>query len=843
MFILSFPYMRLRSLLLLLGIAVVVTQCSTKKNTLINRTYHNLTAHYNGYFYAKESMKEGIVKLEKLHDDNYDNVLSVFKYGDEKKVKNIYPEMDRAIEKASLVIQRHEIKAKPTHKRKKKGKRKKKRKKKKKKGKTENEYKTWIDDSYFLIGQARFYKHDFYAAIETFEYVAKKYKKDPIKYDAMLWMVKSYNELGNFTEAQSIIDLLNDKKNRKNISNKLRAKLTATYADFYIKQKIYPPAIKQLQKSIALTKKKTIRTRYMYILAQIYQRQGDYKRASRYFGEVLKMNPSYDMAFKAKINMAKGVSARNNKEIKKELEKMLRDEKNNEYFDQIYYTLADIVQKEGDIKASIEYLELSVMASISNDHQKGLSFLRLADIYFNKPDYQLSKPYYDSAATFLSQDYPDYLKIVNKKNSLTDIVKYLNIIAYEDSVQRLAAMSSKERDKIIKELIAKVIEEEEQKREEQETESSLLPQQTNQTSRGTTGSIWYFYNPAAISFGYSEFLKKWGIRKLEDNWRRINKRTISPEGLQDFETEDEQEDDPGQITGNLKDVNSYLKNIPLTRIQMQESHNRIIDALYNLGITYKELLLDKKQSAKTFEELLKRYAENKYRLSTCYYLYRLYLSLGNNVRAEYYKNIILNEYPNSDYAKLIRNPGYIKELEAEKNKIERYYKTTYGTYIRGQYELVLSRCGFADSLFPSNALMPKFDYLKALCIGKTRDVAAFETALKKVVKKHPKDEVKTQAEAILAMIAKLNDSFSDTLNTTPGDTMASIYKFNKNAIHYYILVVVNENADINRLKTNVSDYNSKFFRMENLKIENMLFGNEDQLVVIKNYANKENRTL
>ena len=177
------------------------------------------------------------------------------------------------------------------------------------------------------------------------------------------------------------------------------------------------------------------------------------------------------ISFSAQINRAKMFesSASKREEMKKELKKMLADEKNTEYFDQIYYSLANIAQKEGDLKATIEYLMLSASSSISNNRQKGLSFLKLADIYFDKPNYRLAMPYYDSAATFLTDNYTDYDKIVNKKNSLTDIVKYLSIIAYEDSVQNLAGMSKKERNAVVDKIIKKIREEEERKREEQET--------------------------------------------------------------------------------------------------------------------------------------------------------------------------------------------------------------------------------------------------------------------------------------------------------------------------------------------------------------------------------------
>jgi len=41
-------------------------------------------------------------------------------------------------------------------------------------------------------------------------------------------------------------------------------------------------------------------------------------------------------------------------------------------------------------------------------------------------------------------------------------------------------------------------------------------------STGVKGD-WYFYNQTTLSFGVNDFIKKWGNRKLEDNWRRSQK--------------------------------------------------------------------------------------------------------------------------------------------------------------------------------------------------------------------------------------------------------------------------------------------------------------------------------
>ena len=69
----------------------------------------------------------------------------------------------------------------------------------------------------------------------------------------------------------------------------------------------------------------------------------------------------------------------------------------------------------------------------------------------------------------------------------------------------------------------------EKAREKEKQESNRIRQQAvfdnnknsgrgQQFGSNTSGGKWYFYNPATLSFGFSEFQKKWGKRKLEDDW-------------------------------------------------------------------------------------------------------------------------------------------------------------------------------------------------------------------------------------------------------------------------------------------------------------------------------------
>ena len=57
--------------------------------------------------------------------------------------------------------------------------------------------------------------------------------------------------------------------------------------------------------------------------------------------------------------------------------------------------------------------------------------------------------------TVLPTDYPDYDNVLAVRNSLTKLIKNLNIIAFEDSVQKIGKMSKKEQEQYVERLIKK----------------------------------------------------------------------------------------------------------------------------------------------------------------------------------------------------------------------------------------------------------------------------------------------------------------------------------------------------------------------------------------------------
>jgi tetratricopeptide (TPR) repeat protein len=765
-----------------------------------------------------EAIKEGVVKLESSHVDDYSRILPIYKLSDEKAAKSIYPEMDKAFKKASLVIQRHSMMIKGT------------------------EYVKWIDDNYLAIGISHYYKRDYFAAIEVFDYIIKQYKKNEIRYDAMTWLIRTYNEAGIVSKAQLLIDMLdNDKKFPKRI----RPDLDMAIADFYLKKEDYPMSAKYLEKAIPNIKKKKVKTRMYFVLAQLYQKSGINRKALTCFAEVVRLNPPYEMAFQAKIAQARSfdASASTKKDIKAQLMKMLKDKKNTEYFDQIYYALAEIAHKENNQEQAIRYLNRSLESSVDNPRQKALTYLLLADIYFAKPQYAAAQAYYDSCATVLPENYPDYQAIMTKRENLTGLITNLTTISREDSLQRIALMNEADRDKFIDKLIDKLVKEEQKKRAEEEARLAAVSNQpimqnnnSNDPSGGGTqsGAVWYFYNQSAVSFGFAEFRKKWGDRKLEDHWRRSVKNQNTFSGFDDEENEQEGDSAVAVSSGDpfeaIKNKENYLKDLPLTEALLQASTERIINAYFNAGSIYKEQLIDYQNAIKTFEEFVGRFPANEHLLPSYYQLYRCNLAIENQKRADHYKNILLSRYPNSEYAKIILNPDLAKATTASKSEIENFYQETYDKYLSGDFSTVLNNCMRADSVYAKSLYSARFSFLKALVIGRTQGINAYESALKELVILYPNDPVKDKAEEMLVYIQKIKPQEADT-------TAPSKFKIDNTSEHNCMILVA-KNTNMNDLKIAISDFNSIFFSTIELKAANLLFDDDFQLLVISGFSNK-----
>ena len=809
---------------------MALTYCSVEKNTGSSRFYQSLTARYNIYFNGNESFKAGLAKISRSYQDDYSELLRVFEYSDPSTASLCSSDMEKAIQKASKLISLKSITAKPEFKNPKELS------EKDKKLVEMKEYNEWVDDSYLLIGKARFYKHEYNEATSILNFCITDANDPVIKTEAVIWLARLYNETGNYSESSRLINGLDI---TSDLSKSLKSMYYTTLADLFIKQKRYSEAIDPLVKSIKLGSGKRARYRLTYLLAQLYEKTGDGARATSLYRDVVNMNPPYDVEFNARINIAGvfDVNSGNPQEIKRELEKMLNDSKNKEYQDQILFALGNVLMKEGMESEALGYYRKSAIAKSQNQNQKGRSYLALAGYYLKKPDYMKAGTYYDSTVFFLDQKYPDYLAIKTKSQNLNALVSQLTIIQREDSLQRVARLSEPERNALISSIIAKVIKDETEGKIQNSADRYNLGEYY-ESERRAQGNIdqegkWYFYNQTALTFGRTEFRKRWGDRKFEDNWRRSNKTRVNNTQVSNNPNEVTQhKSDTLSAETDYKKPQFYLKNLPLKDSLIVVSNDRIATALLNAGKAYAERIPDPVKATETFESLIKRFPASELVPETLYNLYNVNKS-GNSAKSEAYRQLLLQKFPDNEFARILSDPSYYEKKIAELKMAEKIYNDAYTSYNSEKFNDVITISDDALKRFPQDKLAPKFMLIRAYSVGRISDERTFRDALNNLIKVWPGTaESKKAAE----LIAYLNQKMPELKVEEDKKIAAEIYTADTTINHVFVLIITDPSFNLNQASFDVISYNIDNFTNKNYKTEGTLVDNKFIQIIVSGFS-------
>jgi len=815
--------------LVIMSLSLIVTTCSVEKNTDTSRFYNSMTAKYNIYFNGYESFKAGLDKITNSYTDDYAEILKVFEYSDPSTAALCSSDMERAIQKASKLISLKSITAKPelkansqiTEKERELLERK--------------EYNEWVDDSYLLIGKARFYKHEFNEAQALFNHSITEANDPDIKTEASIWLARVYNETKNYNES---FRLINEFKITDDFPNVLKSMYYTTLADLFIKQKRYSEAIDPLSKSIELVSGKRNRYRFTYLLAQLYEQVGNGAKASYYYREVIKMNPPYDIEFNARINIAGvfDVNSDDPQKIRKDLDKMLKNPKNKDYLDQIYFALGNMSMKEGRKDEALEFFRKSATASTQNQNQKGRSYLAMADHYFKKPDYLKAGMYYDSVVYFLDQKHPDYLTLKAKSQNLNALVSQLVIIQREDSLQRVAMMSETERNNLISSIIDKIV------KDESEGKTSIYNDQYNigqyyENERRFQGNInqegrWYFYNQAALAFGRTEFRRRWGDRKPEDNWRRSNKTrlaTIQPAANQ--KENSQSGPDSTAVVADYKKPEFYLKDLPLTDSLINISNEKIANALLNAGRAYSERISDQVKATETYESLISRFPSGDLVPEALYNLYNINKE-GNSARAEAYRQRLLLKFPESEFARILSDPAYYEKKIADLKMNENLYEGAYNAFTGEKFNDAISLCNEALKKDPQNSLAPKFMLLRAYCVARINDERSFKDELNTLIKAWPGTEESRKAEELIAF---LNQKVPELKVEEDKEIAKELYLADTTAVHLFVLIISDPTFNINQATFDVISYNIDNFTNKNYRTEGTLIDNKYFMITVSGF--------
>ena len=804
--------------------------CSTEKNTIINRTYHSTTAKYNGYWNARELLRVGLNDYNNNIKEDYYTILPIDILPSEEDAINLYPVLDTAISKCTNVISKHSM---PTA---------------SKPSKKKTEYAKWIDQNWLLVGKANFYKRDYVKALDNFEFVRKFYVNRPSTYEGLLWKAKCQIELGEISEARRSIQILEDnyksflaqKTNRSKSAKSrgadelpefphhLHLEMHKTKAQLYLIDDEIIKGIEELQIALIYCKKKEEKARINFIIGQLLQVDNN-ETARDYFTETIRLNAPFEMSFHAKINRALA-GGKSPDEILKELNKMTKEEKYLEYKDQIYFAMANVELSRNNLVDAKRCLTQSTYFSINNPRQKGISYEKLGDISFSEKKYVYAQKYFDSAAQVIPENYPSAQLIRSKANNLSKLVENVDIVTFEDSVQRIAKMSEKDRDRFLKDLLKQLKEEEKLRKEKEAQRAEELRELQKQLALQNqgTGSKWYWNNLKTIEDGFMEFRNIWGIRENEDDWRRSNKipsvdfSEINPDDSSNVNSKDTKSID--KLT-----IEDLLVQIPLTDSALAESNERLLSSLYNAGIIYKDQLNEIEMSKVQFQRVIDHGIENIHNVLSAFQLYKIYEVEPS--KSNIYKTYILTNFPESDYANYLRDPDYfIKKKELEAFELNNFTQSIID-FEEGQFYKVIQSCDQVITQQKHNKYRVEYMILKAMTMGKINaDKNTLLPVLELVIQDYPESELATKAKEWIGYLQNGFPAFEDFSEFS----LSSIYQFNASD-PLFVLLFLNPDDDSRTAQTAVSDFNREFFSSQRLKTSMQLLSNESQMVVVREF--------
>ena len=858
--------------------AMIFEACSAKKNTAGSRFWQAFTTRYNVYYHGKTNYDEQIKILENDYEDDYSQ--RVFIHPAESKANPKSPQgggsFDRTIEKMQKAIAVHSIKKKP----------------KKKAGKgNDAKYKEWLKrdeynpflhNAWYWLAKAEYMKGDFLSSAATFHYISRHFfwKPDLVE-ESKIWEALSYCAMGWTTEADNIlahihIDQIED--------NKRRSLANLAFADYYIKDKRDAEAIPYLAEAIKGFGGAQ-KVRLNFLLGQLYESVGDkqnaylaYKRAGSSSGS------TYRTKFNARIKQSAVYQGDNIKPEVNSLKSMTRYDRNKDYLDQIYYAIGNLYLSRNDTVNAIENYKLAAEKSTRNGIDKAISQLTLGGVYFAQHKYDLAQPCYAEGITQVNEDYPNYKELKKRSDVLDELAVYAQNVTLQDSLLRLSQLPLEEQKKIIQKIIEDL-----KKKEKEEAENAAREEyMAQQAAKGQQGGdkaganapttyqmnndrSWYFYNTANKNAGKTAFQRQWGNRKLEDNWRRRNKATFSLDENTDDDSDLTQNGDSTALASDSTKVDQkaqaraddphyeeyYLKQIPKTPEEIQTSHDVIQEGLYNEGLILKDKLEDFNAAGFQFSELLRRYPDNIYRLDAYYNLYLMHMRNGDHTQAEYYRSMILSEFPDSKYGQAMQDPNYLENLKNMEKVQERMYEQAYENYLNNNNSAVHAAYAEMMRTYPLSKLMPKFMFIDALAYVTERNYDKFKETLKEMLQRYPETDITPTASSMVKQInqgRQLNGGGENargmlwTMRLSNDTTAAAIEKEftpfseGQDKPQYFILVYSTDSIRSNVLLYEVAKHNFSNYTYKDFDLEQMNFSNLGLLIVkgFDNYAELKN---
>ena len=732
----------------------VATGCSRKKDKFINRSWHSLNTKYNILYNGGIALETGKTAINSTFIDNYWDILPVERLQPTDDIilggKAQDPNFGRAEEKAVKAIQVHGMNIK---------------------GKEKNPQ---IDESYILLGKARYFDNRFIPAQEAFNYILFKYPASSNINLAKIWRAKTNLRLENEGLAiKNLKELIESNK----LSDEDNVAASSALAQAYITIKALDSAIIQLQRASQLTKDNHELGRLRFIEGQLYSSLGIKDSSNLAFDQVIALNRKTPRVYmiSAHLEKIKNFDFENDNKLILEtlLENLESDRENRPFLDKIYHQIANYQIKNNKDSLAIAYYNKSLRTDSKDAHLTALNYRILADLNFDYSEYSLAGSYYDSTLLSLQDNSKSFRAIKRKRDNLEDVIYYEAVAHETDSVLRLVELSQSEKEAYFQTYIENLKLEEEALEKEDATprEAYFVPTLNEVRKKDKT---FYFYNPTTLADGKNEFVRIWGARALEANWRWSNKTVRNEEVVEKEFEEAEMEVDKSRFT-----IAYYLAQIPSEESTLDSISKERNFAYYQLGLIYKDKFKEYILSQNKLEQLLKQFPEDRLVLPTKYNLYKVYSLLGLSQSQAILKKDIIENHKDSRYAAILLNPELA--LLNNENSPQSLYNNLYTQFELGNYQEVIDGCDLQITRLDGDEIVPKLELLKATSRARLYGFEAYKKGLNFVALNYPSSlEGKKAAQMYSTIIPELaNKAFVEDSTQT---NFKVVFKFDRSEV-------------------------------------------------------------
>lgn len=732
---------------------------TSTKNTVVRRFVQGTVTHYNYYFNAHQKLLMILATARQEHRDDLTRLISFYGYS-LTDTKTQHVQLDSVIYKCTAGIVLHDLRN------------------------------GWIDNLYLLMGQAFFFETKFDSADRILEFLNyhfyvkeegdyhipigtgsqskdgqisivnpenrsilhEAFNRQPSRNEGLIWQVRSYIEQGKYAQAAGLISLL---KTDPLFPPRLRPALAEQEAYWFYRQEAWDSTSVYLERALPNAPTSDEQVRWEYLLAQLSERCRQPAAADAWYTRAIEHSTDPRIDIYARLYRAllgRGDSKEAIPQTIAALLKLAGKDRFAPFRDILYLSAARLALQEPDTSAALHFLDLSARAG-GKGGVRNQAYMMMGDLGKAQGNYKIVARAYDSLI-LTDPDLKDQLPQLTKDKVLYDqaLVSILKV-EREDSLQRIAALPEAERTAFVKNLLREMLRAQGLKEENTGNYGGggLRDSASGADLFGTGNGEWYFYNQAARSSGNSDFGTRWGNRPNVDNWRRQSALNAAVAGsVRSATTEEALASKKATEKVQVLTVAALMGDLPLTPKAVEASNDTIAYHLYRLGGLYKNEVGDNRAAVKVLETLYQRYPTYQTE-PTLYDLYICWRLLGNEVKANYYLDLLHKRYPGSKYTGQLSAPA-AEDPAAEAATAK--YKQIYDQFIAGNYDSALIEKKAADSLFGKKYWNPQLMYIQGVYYAHERqDTLAIRT-LNDLATQFPKDPVTPRAIRLIDVIRR-----------------------------------------------------------------------------------------